>query len=168
MNRNDIQSMVSDLWIKAESIYGSLGNAPTVKFYSKGAAAGKAYIRTKVVAYNETLAAENPDTFSNTVSHEVAHIVQYMLYPSSKAHGVEFKRIHKSLGGSGATYHSYNTLSVKRYRKGSQAFKCGCEGRIHVLTAERSAWALMGCKTTCKVCKMPVQYISSVKKLKGV
>lgn len=169
MDRNTIETRVTNYWLKACELYPVLKNytQPYVEYFSKGVKAGQANIRTNKVLFNEVLAVENGEAFDDTISHEVAHIVQYHLYPRSQPHGAEFKRIHRALGGTGNTYHSYNVASVKRYRKGSKVFTCGCNRKI-VLTPERSLSAIVYKNIVCTKCKSKVEYLGGLELVKGL
>lgn len=169
MDRMTIEARVKQYWDKACTLYPALRGVacPAVEYFSKGVKAGQAMIRLHKVRFNEVLAAENGEAFDDTISHEVAHIAQYIMHPRSQPHGAEFKRIHRALGGSGNTYHSYNVASVKRYRKGSKVFTCGCNRKI-VLTPEKSLSAMVYKNIICTVCKSKVEYLGGLELVKGL
>ena len=168
MNTTQITEAVNHYWSLAKKEYPSLGNmpAPNIEFYTTGKVAGKAWRSTNQVAFNVTLARQEGERFRDTISHEVAHRVQFTLNPLCKQpHGTLFKSIHRALGGSGTTYHNYDTLMVKKHRKGSQVFVCGCEGRRFALTPQRSVLGFAGC-LTCRVCNQKLKHLGSVEQIK--
>lgn len=167
MNQQQIKTAVEALWDKARTLYPNLPvQAPTVGFYDRGAAAGRAHIKRHHVEFNTVLAAQNAEAFNNTVSHEVAHIAQYIMFPRSQPHGREFKMIHRQLGGSGTTYHSYNVLMVKRFRKGSGVFTCSCPDRQHVLSPEKTIKHLFYGNFKCTACGGKLKYSGTVEQVK--
>lgn len=83
-----------------------------------------------VIRVNLQLLRENVDHFLHqTIGHEFAHLVQYHLYPWSKAHGPEWKSIMHRLGLPATRCHNYKT-TVARVRKRKQPIhvQCGCVG----------------------------------------
>lgn len=124
MARDYIDTMAAKLWRSIVSIYGdSAGNCPPIEYELKASGiAGKAYYSGKIVfniAY--IMALDRPELFDETIAHELAHIVQYRLYPKAKqAHGVEFRDIMLWLGYSGNTYHDYNSSKAKNIAKANK------------------------------------------------
>lgn len=105
----------------ANAIYDIDMPYPTVEFKQLGQVAGYAILQRHGVEYNETLAAENFDVFTNTVIHEVAHLVDYKIHGTQRSkngrriiHGKTFKAIFIALGGNGKRCHTYNVKSTKR------------------------------------------------------
>lgn len=134
-------------------------SVPPVEFTTRGKCAGKAYSIGKlqfntVIAQNATEAGQD---FNNTVSHEVAHLVQFKLYPRSKPHGVEFKRIHRMLGGTGDTYHRYSVQGVTGLRK---KYQWVCDCRTHEVGEVKNKRMMtgfeLGIKFRCSGCKSVV------------
>ena len=107
---------------------------PVVDFFEKGTTGGLYYYREHKVSYNLVLAKENPETFYETVIHEVSHLVTRKLFPRAKqAHGPEFKRVDKKLGGVGTRCHNFDVSSVQKVRNLTRyVVECYCG--IHYLT----------------------------------
>lgn len=135
---------------------------PAVVFSTKGKSAGRAWKDCSKVEFNTIIAknaTEAGQDFTNTISHELAHIVQYALNPRSKPHGVEFKMIHRSLGGTGETYHQYSVQGVTGIRNVKKySWVCNCN--THEISAQKNASMLKGMQRgscyTCLVCKTKV------------
>lgn len=134
-------------------------SVPPVEFTTRGKCAGRAYRVGKlqfnsVIAQNATQAGQD---FNNTVSHEVAHLVQFKLYPYSKPHGTEFKKIHKMLGGTGETCHRYSVQGVTGLRK---TFPWVCSCKTHEVSSVKNKNMLQGMefgmKFRCSRCKSVV------------
>ena len=76
--------------------------------------AGSAYYTMKKVSFNLRLCMIEGKGFYRTICHELAHIVQFYIYPHAKqGHGPEFRNIMFCLDQDGATYHSYNVKAAK-------------------------------------------------------
>lgn len=119
--RDYIDTVSTKLWSNISAVYGAaVGNIPIIEYELKASGiAGKAYYSGKVVfnvAY--VMALSTPEQFDETIAHELAHIVQYRIYPRAKqAHGTEFRDIMAWLGYSGCTYHSYDSSRAKAVAK---------------------------------------------------
>ena len=86
---------------------------PTLTFFTKGRCAGLAYGGYKwTVSFNTHILAQNLDMMRNTVSHEIAHMVDYALRGRS-GHDAQWKALHRSLGGNGHTTYSAEQCGVK-------------------------------------------------------
>ena len=171
MNRNDIILQVEKCVIDANMIFIDLNlKVPKIEFYQKGCAAGRAHMSAsgdQKCSFNEILAKENSKSFKNTISHEVAHLVTYKLYPKATPHGPEFKKIHRLLGGKGERCHSYNTASVKVYKTVKRyIYSCGC-GTSYDLTSGKHLKAFTGRSWySCRICDTKLVYTNKIKTLK--
>lgn len=132
---------------------------PPVEFTTRGKCAGKAYRIGKlqfnsVIAANATAAGQD---FNNTISHEISHLVQFKLYPFSKSHGSEFKKIHRLLGGTGETYHRYSVEGVTGLHK---KYEWVCDCRTHLVGSVKHKRMYtgfqVGIKFRCSGCKTVV------------
>jgi len=136
MNKETIKALVQKYTKKVQDKYPEF-KEPIVTFFNTTAKAGVAQCSTHTVSFNTVLAAENSTEFENTISHEIAHLVTRMLYPNAKQHhGPEFKRVHQWLGGTGETYHTYDTSSVKKTRNVT-TYKYTCNCTTYEISAKR-------------------------------
>jgi predicted metal-dependent hydrolase len=119
-NRLDAEQHITELaeriWKDARIHWALLGTMPPVFCVIKSnRVAGFAYYSGKVefnLAYACTL--EKLTDFDQTVAHELAHIIQYRLYPKAlQAHGIEFRGILARLGYRGDRCHSYSVHKAK-------------------------------------------------------
>ena len=88
---------------KARAMYPAYARFPVPKlvFFQKGRHAGLAEFGAKwTVSINEYIASQNMTIIENTVSHEIAHMVDYAIRLRS-GHDAHWKRIHRSLCGNG-------------------------------------------------------------------
>lgn len=105
------------------------------------------------VAFNLTLAKENPDSFHETVCHEVAHLVTKKVFPRAKqAHGPEFKHVDLMMGGRGTRCHSYDTSNAKReVTRTYVVYTCNC--MEHDITPRTHQKITMGAGYRCRKCR---------------
>ncbi len=158
MNRQDIVAAV-ELYIEEANRIFPLAKLtmPTVGFFDKGGRAGTAYCTRNHLEFNTTLAVENPDTFIETIIHEIAHLVigTCRVFRNVKqAHGPQFKYVDSMLGGRGERCHSYDVSSVKRKNKKIRyEVVCACAGKSHWVT-KRIATSVTA---YCKICQKSVK-----------
>jgi predicted SprT family Zn-dependent metalloprotease len=100
------------IWEQFSFTY-NCGPIPEIEFTTrKSNYAGKAYLFSQKVEFNLRYAEE--PSFMDTVAHELAHIIQFRLFPRAKqAHGPEFRAILDSIGSDSSTYHRYNVTTAK-------------------------------------------------------
>lgn len=110
----NILAMVMSADAKARTLYPTYAVRPfpKVTFYAKGLTNGKANRNTWEVMFNTFNAEQVGDEFMNTVTHEIAHMVDYTLRGKS-GHDRQWKEIHRSLGGSGTRCSTYNNVVCK-------------------------------------------------------
>lgn len=120
-----------------------------------GKYAGLVYSGEQRVILNEGLFLRNKAYFfSDIVPHEVAHILQEILYPEERAHhGTGWKEIMKLLGVAPNPYHNLDVSAVdgKLFR-----YSCCCESGFlfHFLTqAEHNKIQSGATKYECKLCR---------------
>lgn len=90
------------------------------------------------VEFNAYLILTNLEDFlSDTIPHEVAHIITDRLYPNAKqSHGPEWKSVMQKLGFNPVRRHSYDT-SVIPGNKNKFRYVCtGCETPIQFLLSK--------------------------------
>lgn len=88
---------------------------PVIEFFDNGRANGLAHAGRWEVQFNITAAELIGEAFRNTVSHEIAHLVEYAI-DGKISHSPNWKNIHRSLGGTGAARSSY-AVQVPNRRK---------------------------------------------------
>jgi len=118
-----ITEQVIKLWAQYRTVFNSLPvNPPTVTCTVKATrTAGFAYYDlTKGVEFNIAYLCSLTfkENFVPIIAHELAHVIQYRLYPKAKqAHGVDFRYIMQSIGFNGNTYHSFSVSKAKAKAK---------------------------------------------------
>lgn len=127
-----------------------------VQFNIRGTAWG--YYRRKEgicsVHFNAALCAEHfEETLSDVIPHELAHFAVDQMYRTRrKPHGVEWRRIMKTLGIENPSVRHHKDVShlaVKRQRR--HAYECSCQQ--HWLSTTRHNRIIKGVqKYVCKRC----------------
>lgn len=109
-----IQKTAKAAWFEFQQIY-NCGLLPEIVIQShKTGTAGTAFRNGKKVTFNLRYAMSEGSAFDRTIYHELAHIIQFRLFPNaSQAHGPEFRAIMESVGKDGSTYHSYSVRAAK-------------------------------------------------------
>ena len=136
--REGAKAAVSAVFDKAEQIYGREFERPTVVFDTKGRTAGYAAYGPWEIRVNEVLYHENIAQYlTNTIPHEVAHLVAYRLYDNkNQKHNENWRQVAISLGCDGKRCHSYSTKNsrtkVKRWH-----YICGQCAKIFKLSTVR-------------------------------
>jgi len=104
-------------WKKySEHLLDDIGELPPIKMvWKKSGVAGFAYYKG-IVEFNVPyfLSHTNQEELEELIAHELAHIIQYRIYPKAKqAHGPEFRYIMNCIGLAGRTYHYMSVSKAK-------------------------------------------------------
>lgn len=123
-----IEATITDIFreydAKARALYPAYAARPVPRltFYTKGRTAGLAKHGHWEVAINSHVAAQSLDALRNTVSHEVAHMVDFALRLRS-GHDRVWKMIHRSLGGDGARCAQGNLVPIRARAKNEYLYR---------------------------------------------
>ena len=133
-----------------------------VRFTLRGATAGKANYSKRTLWFHPEIMKRNSDEYEQTIIHEVAHLYQRKLYPTSNPHGREWKRIARKLGYTGERCHSYDTSGLGRV-KTRYIYKCKECGMEYKLTKHKHqhAW-----RYACGKCMNKLQFTGEVIKFR--
>jgi SprT protein len=165
--KEQIKKAVEAAFVKVENCYNVKLPRPKISFDLNGRAAGTASRGENKLRFNLSLAEhpENKERFlRQTVPHEVAHLAQDVLFPSTargwtKPHGREWQRIMvQAMGLPPERCHSYNTENIKARRKHPGfPYKCGC--RTFIFSPIRHKRAQSGKSYySCPKCKQKFIY----------
>lgn len=118
---------------------------------------------TKTVHLNDVLLSTlNEITIKQTIIHEIAHHLTPILFPNHKqAHGPEFKRIDKSLGGLGrakAPVDDFDAFEVASSTRKITTFEYICLCQTFKITKNRHTRILNGAKYHCGKCKAYLKF----------
>lgn len=132
-----ITKKVEELYQKAKTIFPNLENWTRPAWDAKvtGTTAGLAYFLQNRISLNAGLFNRNKDDFFNdTIPHEIAHLVAFMVY-NDRSHGPVWKNTMQKLGYSPSRLHSMDITEVKRTVTVQRwVYKCGCSDLTHYLT----------------------------------
>lgn len=123
-----IEVTIADLFreydAKARSLYPAYAARPVPRltFYAKGCTAGLAKNGPWEVAINLHVAAQSLAVLRNTVSHEIAHMVDFAMR-SHSAHDRMWRIIHRSLGGDGARCAQGNLVPIRARAKNEYLYR---------------------------------------------
>ena len=141
---------------RANRELGARLSMPTCSFDLRGKTAGQAYYRQNHVRLNAVLLVENFDDFlSDTIPHEVAHLVARAKHGNGIAsHGIEWQRVMRAFGLEPERCHSYDTGNSA---VGTALYKHRCACNTFTLSPRKHNSAMRG-NLTCKTCKHRLQF----------
>jgi len=127
-----------------------------IRFDLRGCNAGMARFepgKPPEIRYNATLLTDNPDDFlTQTVPHEVAHVVARALFGANvRPHGIEWKGLMGWFGVEPTRCHDYDVSRSQIRRLQRFPYRCAC--RRHWLTSIRHNRVLAGQTYYCRACK---------------
>ncbi len=136
---------------------------PEVVFDMAGRAAGQALFalqeqhRPDRLRFNAALLSSYPDFMrTETVPHELAHVVVFRLYgPSAKPHGLQWRALMHLFGVTARACHNLPTEPARRLRR--FAYRCGCDEPVW-LTSIRHNRAVRGERYRCRHCGEILSY----------
>ena len=166
----------------AEREYGQSFEFPIIEFTLRGRTAGYAYCDENRINLNSVLLMENLDSFIDgrdgrgTVTHEVAHLVDYIVHNGFKrrgkrggsdVHGERWKKVMRLFGVKNPSRcHSYDTSNSRVRKSVKHEYRCNGCGEIlklgpkqhkkqqnptHQLAAKRKGSRTVYWKRQCKV-----------------
>lgn len=169
--QNVIKQAVDHYWKIAEKHFKREFDKPSVFFTLKGTSAGRAFYMENTLDFNVVLAKDNwQDFVTNTVAHEVAHLINYQQFPGEfftangqrhtriMHHGKGWKHIMMSVFKLDASRcHSYEVDKVQTRKQRRWAYKCSCKTwNIATVTHNRIQ---KGQKRFCPDCKADVTFL---------
>jgi len=150
---------------RARACYGIKLPAATIDFSLRGRCAGQACVERSGATglrINLLLLPENRDDFlSNTIPHEVAHlVVNWQLRKKrhrARPHGPEWQSVMKNCFGlEPRRCHSYPTTPA---RVVPRPFLYSCSCREHLLTSLMHNRISRSYQALCKACRTPLTFV---------
>lgn len=143
------------LLLRASRRFGLAPPPLAVRFDLRGKTAGMVKFQrgqAYVVRYNPRLLAENRDDFlTQTVPHEVAHVVTNLLFgPRAKPHGAQWQTVMRYFGAEPRRCHGYDVSGAPPRRLRRFDYHCAC--RTHRLTSIRHNRIQAGGTYLCRHC----------------
>lgn len=136
---------------------------PSVFFDCCGVKSG--FHKTGTIHFNPVLLQENTDRFvETTVPHEVAHYIQWCIYPHSLNNGLQNRRIHgnewrsimRLFGAPPNRTHIYDVSNVRRRVFQRFPVNCGCSQVQRHVTLKIVNKMNKGWSYRCRSCKMEI------------
>ncbi|MFZ4599981.1 MAG: SprT-like domain-containing protein [Terrimicrobiaceae bacterium] len=103
--------------------YNTEFDFPHIEWTVIGTTAGRAWLNQWRIQLNEQLCKENVEDFiSQTIPHEVAHLVAYKVY-GDDGHGNGWKSVMRALDLDPTRCHDYDTARVEGKRGRSSMYR---------------------------------------------
>jgi SprT protein len=127
-----------------------------IRFDLRGKSAGMVRFQEgnkPVVRYNMQLLSENHESFiSQTVPHEVAHVVARSVFGAGiRPHGAEWRTVMAFFGSEATRCHEFDVSRSVSRRLRRFSYRCTC--REHQLTSIRHNRVLAGQTYQCRICR---------------
>ncbi len=164
--RQTVENTVRQAEKRACTFYGLDLPDATIDFSLRGRCAGQARIERNgqtCLRFNRQLLIENFDDFlSNTIPHEVAHLVVNWpfrnLRQRPRPHGPEWQAVMKDCFGlEPVRCHSYRTSPARVVPK---PFLYACSCREHQLTSIMHKRIYRSSQAICTACRTPLIFIA--------
>lgn len=141
--KRQVAEKIEATFVKCEGHFNRTFRRAAIKYTLRGTTAGTAHPGKWELNFHPVLAVENwEDYISNTVPHEVAHLIDYDVYrrdaelaarqsmfrgrrQKRSVHGPTWKSIMRMLGCDPNRCHTYDTTNVGR-RKTRHTYNCTC------------------------------------------
>lgn len=136
-----------------------------IRFDLKGRAAGQVVWRSGQMPhlrYNLTMALLQPEAFlTETVPHEVAHLVVGRCFPKARPHGSEWRSVMTFFGiDEAARCHHFRSAEKTVTRQRRWHYRCDC-GDHQLSTTRHNRVQQFAVSYLCRSCGQPLQYQNS-------
>lgn len=159
---DQLTQKISFSYLLAEQFFNRSLIRPSIRLDLRGQSAGSANPTTHLLRFNKVLFLANHQHFlTQTVPHEVAHLVAYEVFGSTiKPHGKEWQHIMHSVYQLPAErcHHYQLTKKAKRYF----LYACQCKKLLHPLSARRHHLIAQGYQYICKHCKETLKFTGKI------
>lgn len=154
------------VWEQAREIWGERipCGPPVVQFTYRGSTAGRAfYGRHRIVLNVQFMECHADDMLSETVPHEIAHLVAVQLYGQrGRGHGLLWRAVARQLGCKAERCHSYDLTGLAGVQR-RWPYGCGCKSRVHRITTTRHNKARAGRKYRCRICRTSIYQLTETR-----
>lgn len=140
--------------------YGQDITPSKISYTARGTVGGTANPSTYEIRLNPMFLNHYKDAFiADTVVHEYAHIVTLKCHPEASAHGKDWKRVMKLLGGKVSRCHSYDNSVVYNQQK-QRNYMCTCCGEmLKIAKADHEAIMAKKYKQVHDECNAPIIFV---------
>ena len=155
---HSVQQRVIELYTQAEQFFCQSLTRPYIRLDLTGSTAGQAWPQKHLLRFNPILLQENRvDFLSQTVAHEVAHLLAYDLYGSQiRPHGRQWQLIMTDVFGLPA--HRCHQYDTSRSTRREWLYQCQCHGNVIPLSTIRHNRVQRGTVYLCRRCKAPLTF----------
>jgi SprT protein len=148
--KNRVEQIITNCLLTLQARFPNTPlNRPVVAYDLKGHHAGWALPDGTIRLNTDLLLSETEDMLATTLPHEIAHVVQRQIYPRSKSHGLEWRRLMGYLGVPADRCHQYETIAA---RKKSTPYTYYCDCQEHKVTVTLHRRMLQGRTYRCRRC----------------
>ncbi|NQD95176.1 SprT family zinc-dependent metalloprotease [Pseudomonas sp. CrR25] len=153
-----IHARVEACYRQAEAFFQQRFTRPEVSFKLRGQKAGVAHLTENKLRFNPQLYRENRDDFlTQTVAHEVAHLVAHQLFGVKiQPHGEEWQLIMR--GVFELPPHRCHNYAVARRQVSRFIYRCSCPQGEFPFSVQRHALVAKGRRYYCRRCKVTLSF----------
>ena len=163
--RQDVCACTRARIAEAECLFGCSFPPVPVRFDLHGASAGQFRVRRAgwrrdyAIRYNPwVFAADFAHHRLDTVGHEVAHYIVYLLHPRARPHGSEWKDLMRHFGATPRARSPYDLTGVPLRRQQRHPYHCACPDLLHPLSTTRHRRIQQGTRYLCRRCGTPLHH----------
>ena len=148
----------------AETQFGIVCPLDDIRFDLRGKTAGMVVFpagKMPFIRYNPEILRHNREDFlSQTLPHEVAHLVARRIHgPRIRPHGKEWRAVMTFFGAAPLRCHNYSMEQVQSRKMRLFPYRCVC--RHHQLTAIRHHRILKGQTYLCRHCGKSLKAVTT-------
>ena len=124
--KNKVSAKIKECRDVIMNHYGQDIEPGKISYTARGTVGGTTNPSTYEIRLNPVFLGHYKEEFVNdTVVHEYAHVVALKLYPNSKPHGKEWKKLMRLLGVEPTRCHSYNNQLIYE-KRATRTYMCTC------------------------------------------
>lgn len=154
----DLHIRVTQCFVQAELFFQRSFLRPSLALTLKGQRAGVAHLQENHLRFNATLYAQNTEDFlTQTVAHEVAHLIAYQVYGAQiRPHGSQWQAIMQNVYGLAAK--RCHTYVLPQSTKRCFIYHCACQDHEFTFSTRRHSLVQQGRRYLCKICKSSLRF----------
>ena len=139
---NQINNKLNEVLALAKQLYGFTPRNLTIKYKSKGIAAGSASFNHRTDKMGlmfslEALEKDPNELLNETIPHEVAHLVCYNDRSLGRHHDFGWRQVCRKLGGNAERCHTVRLTPGRIFKKFLYVSTCGTELEVSSVVHNR-------------------------------
>ena len=153
-----LQRRVETCFEMAEAFFKRTFSRPEISFKLRGQKAGVAHLTENKLRFNLALYQANREDFlTQTVAHEVAHLVAHQLFGLSiQPHGQEWQLIMREVYE--LPPHRCHNYAIERRAVKRFIYRCSCPDGQFPFSAQRHTLVSKGRRYYCRRCKATLHF----------